>query len=428
MLKNINKPVIFFNVLTGLAFIYLLKNYNENTKHILNKLYSLKNWIVQYSCSFLKRYESIQLPIIDKDIIVDLSNEELEQKFVQTCNAVKMYRTKLKTEEWLHLYGLFKQATIGNMILRNEEESTKSNDTSSNNNDTSSKNYDTSSKNYDTSSKNYDTSSKNYDTSSKNYDTSSKNYDTSSENYDTSSNNNDTSSYNNIENISNIDGKKKKKNKNKNNKNTNTNNNNNNNNNNNKNNNNNMEFIEIQKRKAWKNCYNVNKNTCKYLYVQYFNKLFPDALEKLNNDDNMKFSKTVSKMKPFKEQNKKHLENENNDDDNNICDILCQHVVMGDLASIKKNLKHNPSLINKKNSSGLTPLHYACDRGYIDIVKYLVHQGANINVEDSYGDTPLHMAAYSEKLNVVDFLKSVGADINKTNSEGLTIDWILSQN
>ncbi|KOB87867.1 hypothetical protein PFDG_04255 [Plasmodium falciparum Dd2] len=371
MLKNINKPVIFFNVLTGLAFIYLLKNYNENTKHILNKLYSLKNWIVQYSCSFLKRYDSIQLPIIDKDIIIDLSNEELEEKFVQTCNAVKMYRNKLKTEEWLHLYGLFKQATIGNMILSNEEDSTKNTETSSNNNDTP-------------------------------------------------SNNNDTSSYNNIENISNIDGKKKKKNKNNKNKNKN-------NKNNNKNNNNNMEFIEIQKRKAWKNCYNVNKNTCKYLYVQYFNKLFPDALEKLNNDDNMKFSKTVSKMKPFKEQNKKHLENDNNDD-NNICDILCQHVVMGDLASIKKNLKHNPSLINKKNSSGLTPLHYACDRGYIDIVKYLVNQGAHINVEDSYGDTPLHMAAYSEKLNVVDFLQSVGADINKTNSEGLTIDWILSQN
>ncbi|ETW30385.1 hypothetical protein PFFCH_02150 [Plasmodium falciparum FCH/4] len=163
MLKNINKPVIFFNVLTGLAFIYLLKNYNENTKHILNKLYSLKNWIVQYSCSFLKRYDSIQLPIIDKDIIIDLSNEELEEKFVQTCNAVKMYRNKLKTEEWLHLYGLFKQATIGNMILSNEEDSTKNTETSSNNNDTP-------------------------------------------------SNNNDTSSYNNIENISNIDGKKKKKN------------------------------------------------------------------------------------------------------------------------------------------------------------------------------------------------------------------------
>ncbi|SOS79227.1 acyl-CoA-binding protein, putative [Plasmodium sp. gorilla clade G1] len=401
MLKNINKPVIFFNVLTGLAFIYLLKNYNENTKHILNKLYSLKNWIVQYSCSFLKRYDSIQLPIIDKDIIIDLSNEELEEKFVQTCNAVKMYRNKLKTEEWLHLYGLFKQATIGNMILSNEEDSTKNTETSSNNNDTL---------------------SKNSETSSNNNDTSSNNNDTSSNDNDTPSNNNDTSSYNNIENISNIDGKKKKKNKNNKNKNKNKNNKNNN-----KNNNNNMEFIEIQKRKAWKNCYNVNKNTCKYLYVQYFNKLFPDALEKLNNDDNMKFSKTVSKMKPFKEQNKKHIENDNNDD-NNICDILCQHVVMGDLASIKKNLKHNPSLINKKNSSGLTPLHYACDRGYIDIVKYLVNQGANINVEDSYGDTPLHMAAYSEKLNVVDFLKSVGADINKTNSEGLTIDWILSQN
>ncbi|SOV78043.1 acyl-CoA-binding protein, putative [Plasmodium sp. gorilla clade G3] len=390
MLKKINKPVIFFNVLTGLAFIYLLKNYNENTKHILNKLYSLKNWIVQYSCSFLKKYERIQLPIIDKDIIIDLSDEELEEKFIQTCNAVKMYRTKLKTEEWLHLYGLFKQATIGNMILPNEEGSTKNSDISSKSSDAASKNSDNSSKNNDTSSKNNDTSSKN----------------------------SDISLNNNIQNISIIDGKKKKKNnknknKNKNNKNKN-------------NNNNNMDFIEIQKRKAWKNCYNVNKNTCKYLYVQYFNKLFPDALEKLNNNENMKFSKTVSKMKPFKEQNKKNIENDNDDD--NICDILCQHVVMGDLANIKKNLKRNPSLINKKNSSGLTPLHYACDRGYIDIVKYLVHQGANINVEDSYGDTPLHMAAYSEKLNVVDFLKSVGADINKTNSEGLTIDWILSQN
>ena len=39
---------------------------------------------------------------------------------------------------------------------------------------------------------------------------------------------------------------------------------------------------------------------------------------------------------------------------------------------------------------GLAMLHWACDRGHLDVVKFLISRGANVNVRDSDLQTPLH--------------------------------------
>ena len=39
---------------------------------------------------------------------------------------------------------------------------------------------------------------------------------------------------------------------------------------------------------------------------------------------------------------------------------------------------------------GLAMLHWACDRGHLDVVKFLINRGADVNVQDSDLQTPLH--------------------------------------
>ncbi|CRH00058.1 acyl-CoA-binding protein, putative [Plasmodium relictum] len=327
MLKNLNRPVLFLNVVYAVAVIYLVNKYRKKIR-LLDILYNLKNWLFSTPFIFSRKYKKVKLPILDKNVVINISDEELEEKFIQTCKAVKLYKNKLKFEEWIYLYGLYKQIIMGNIKLNNDEGECNNNNENNNNQINESK-----------------------------------------------LNKND--------------------------------------------------YIENEKINSWKNCYNINKKVCKFLYVEFFNKLFPNAIENLNNNLSFEFSKSVSKMKSLKENN---YNKENADDSNNsLCDILCENVVSANIEYVKKTLDSYPYLTSQKNSDGLTALHYACDRGHLEIAKLLVEKGADINIEDSYGDTALHIAAYSDKTEIINYLISIGADINKKNSDGLTVDSILNQ-
>ncbi len=42
------------------------------------------------------------------------------------------------------------------------------------------------------------------------------------------------------------------------------------------------------------------------------------------------------------------------------------------------------------NNNNLTPLHIACNKQYLNIIKYLIEIGVDINYQDNFGNTPLH--------------------------------------
>ncbi|KAI4838317.1 acyl-CoA-binding protein [Plasmodium brasilianum] len=361
MFKNINKSFLFVNVTFAMVILCLLKGYNKNTSIILNKLYYIKTWLLNVPLAIYRKYRRIDLPVIDKSIIVNVSDEELEEKFCQICNAVKMYRSKLKFEEWVYLYGLYKQIKEGDVKLINDTNE-KCSQWCSNSGDASGKG--------------------------------------DSSGSDHTNGNLHGGRYH--CNSGNRKGEKLEESK-------------------------NGEFVKSAKMRAWKNCYGVNKKVCKFLYVEFFTKLFPNALENLNNNFTFDITKSISKMKPLKDNNYDQEDCMNNNS-SNLCDIFCQGVVEENIEQIKNTLKNHPSLINKKNTSGLTALHYACDRGYLDIVKFLVDQGADIHAEDSFGDTALHIAAYSEKREIIEYLISAGADANRKNLDGMSITSILSHN
>lgn len=50
-------------------------------------------------------------------------------------------------------------------------------------------------------------------------------------------------------------------------------------------------------------------------------------------------------------------------------------------------------LLDEKNNQGSTPLHCACEGGYIKSLESLLKYGAGINLKNNDKETPLHLAA-----------------------------------
>ena len=57
-----------------------------------------------------------------------------------------------------------------------------------------------------------------------------------------------------------------------------------------------------------------------------------------------------------------------------------------------------------KDESGRTPLHYACENGHVEVVKYILDQIEDKNPRDKWGRPPLWYAA---KFCHVDVLKCI---------------------
>lgn len=82
--------------------------------------------------------------------------------------------------------------------------------------------------------------------------------------------------------------------------------------------------------------------------------------------------------------------------------------------------------VNEKNTSFLTPLHLAAEKGHSDLIEVLLKHGAKINLVDSLNQTALHRAARTGQLAACQTLLSYGADLAATNMQGLTAELVAS--
>jgi ankyrin repeat protein len=73
----------------------------------------------------------------------------------------------------------------------------------------------------------------------------------------------------------------------------------------------------------------------------------------------------------------------------------------GDVNGVEAVIQNNPELINKRDPSGATALHYAALGGHRAVVQELVNQGADINAADGeFGATPAGWA--------IEYLREMG--------------------
>ena len=76
--------------------------------------------------------------------------------------------------------------------------------------------------------------------------------------------------------------------------------------------------------------------------------------------------------------------------------------------------------VNVRYKNGNTLLHYAANRGYLDVAALLLKKGADINARDKDGRTPLHEAMAYRRYDVARFLIENGADMSLRNKDGDT--------
>jgi ankyrin repeat protein len=83
----------------------------------------------------------------------------------------------------------------------------------------------------------------------------------------------------------------------------------------------------------------------------------------------------------------------------------------GDLAKVEKLLLAKYP-VNRFDSLGKTPLHYAVAKEHFDVVEALIRAGANVNAHDErvIGDTPLGDCAKSGSFEMIRRLLDAGAD------------------
>ena len=85
----------------------------------------------------------------------------------------------------------------------------------------------------------------------------------------------------------------------------------------------------------------------------------------------------------------------------------------GELWAVKLHLDEG-SDVNAKDEDGVTPLQYAAEGGYNEIVELLIDKGANVNAKDDDGATPLDVAIQFKEFETADLLRKHGG---KTGEE-----------
>jgi len=91
---------------------------------------------------------------------------------------------------------------------------------------------------------------------------------------------------------------------------------------------------------------------------------------------------------------------------------------------------HLIELLNEKDNTGCSPLHYASREGHIRSLENLIRLGAVINLKNNNNESPLHFAARYGRFNTVrQLLDSEKGTfiINESDGEGLTPLHIASQ-
>ncbi len=98
---------------------------------------------------------------------------------------------------------------------------------------------------------------------------------------------------------------------------------------------------------------------------------------------------------------------------------------------IAKALIKQGANINIQNNNYETPLHRACNKGWLRGVFLLVEKGASLSVQNAYGQTPLYTLMSAVNIVSNDFLYVVsqflrhGAHINTPADDGTSILYVL---
>lgn len=77
---------------------------------------------------------------------------------------------------------------------------------------------------------------------------------------------------------------------------------------------------------------------------------------------------------------------------------------MGDIEQVRSLIIANPSRLEERTSTGMTPLMSAAASGEIEVVRFLISRSANLNALDNQGWTALEHAKRNNHQDLASFL------------------------
>lgn len=93
--------------------------------------------------------------------------------------------------------------------------------------------------------------------------------------------------------------------------------------------------------------------------------------------------------------------------------------ILGDVLGMSDMLDKHPEVANlKEEENGNIPLHVACSKGNLALVRLLIARGANIDSQDIFGNAPLHYACDKAQKDVVAYLISNKANLELSDNRG----------
>lgn len=166
---------------------------------------------------------------------------------------------------------------------------------------------------------------------------------------------------------------------------------------------------------AWNELGDMTKELAMKGYIRHLNGLKPQWDQNDDGDDGFK-PKEASwvSVSTFAQD-----ENDLGADEKTVIDYIKE----GNVEEVRKAVTSNEiePIVNELDDEGLGLIHWAADRGNVDILRLIIQVPAmDINLQDAGGQTALHYASSCGNHNCVKLLVDSGADKTVQDDEGET--------
>jgi len=194
-----------------------------------------------------------------------------------------------------------------------------------------------------------------------------------------------------------------------------------------------FEFQAKQKWNAWTQLGNMSKEQAMQEYVDKMDEVDPGWLDKVD------LSSADPDEKEMSWVTVSSLARDQRDRDVSVADeskTVLDWIKEGDVERVRQSLTPDISQ-NFRDENGLGLIHWAADRGVVDIVRLVTaahtHQPGEaksvINSRDEDGQTALHYACSNGHTEVVEYLLSCdGVDTTLRDTDGFTAEDIIDEN
>lgn len=172
---------------------------------------------------------------------------------------------------------------------------------------------------------------------------------------------------------------------------------------------------------AWQRLGNMNPEAAMEQYIGVLNKIFPYWNESLLEKNRMKdpdSSQQSASSGGMTSVFSSFMHQEGSDDEAKL-EMIHSYAREADSAGLLQAVQQGVP-VDLRDSQGRTSLHWAVDRGHMEIVEHLLSKGADVNAKDMEGQTTLHYATVCEREGIAKYLIEHGADPSSKDNDGVT--------